>query len=223
LAILNFDARNVAPDTGDIAPVPAGYYNIMMTESEMKPVKDKEETSAYLATTYTILDGEFKGHKLFDRFNLKNENPVAREIGYKKLSAVSHAVGVLMVQDSAQLHNIPLKVKVKLTPAVTEKDAAGTVFERYAAKNEITTYKNINEAIVGAVAAPAAAAVVVPPAAVASPVAVAPAQATPAWAGATAQPWAAAAQTAPVEVPVAPVAAVPTAATAGAPPPWAVK
>lgn len=139
MATLNFDARTVAPDTG-VDTVPAGWYNVLVDESELKPTKNGD--GAYLNVRYNILDGQFAGRKLFSRINLKNANPVAQEIGFKQLSALAHATGVLQVADSSQLHNIPIKVKVKI-----RKDKEG----EYEDQNEITTWKNINEQV-GAVA-----------------------------------------------------------------------
>ena len=142
-AVLNFDASQIAPDTGAQDPVPAGWYNVMIDQTELKPTKDA--TGNYLEVRHTILDGGQQGKKVYGRLNLRNANPTAQEIGYKQLSAICHSVGVIQVQDSAQLHNIPLKIKVKLRAASGE----------YEASNEIVAWKNINEQVqmAGAVAA----------------------------------------------------------------------
>lgn len=196
MAQLGFDATQVQPDAGQLDPVPAGWYNVMVDESEIKPTNDG--MGARLACRFQILDGQFVGRKLFTGFNIRNANPVAQEIAFKQLSALAHAVGVLQVQDSAQLHNIPLKVRVKVVPP---KDG-------YDAKNEITAFKNINEqvgnsgAAAGVPAAPMAPAVpnfTPPPAVPAAPpqgyAPAAPAQqfapppAQPGYAAAPPQPW----------------------------------
>ena len=39
MVALNFDATQVEPDAG-FETVPAGWYNVSMDESEMKPTKD---------------------------------------------------------------------------------------------------------------------------------------------------------------------------------------
>ena len=142
MAQLNFDARNVAPAEAPEA-IPAGWYNARVTNSEMKPTSDG--TGAYLQLEMTILDGDFATRKLFDRINLQNKNPVATEIGYRQLSAVCHATGVIQVQDSQQLHGIPMKVKVSLRPAGPGADG-----KHYDASNEIKGYKNINDGVGGA-------------------------------------------------------------------------
>lgn len=226
MAQLNFDARTVVPDTGQQDPVPAGWYKVVIDKSEMKPTKDG--TGMRLELAFKIIDGQFTNRKIFEGLNLQNANPVAQEIAYKQLSAICHAVNVLVAEDSTQLHNIPMQVKVKLKPAQGQYDAG----------NSIVAYKNINEVVAASpvAAAPfgapasfappaAPAAFAPPPAAFAPPTAVAPAAA--AWAPpAAAQPWAAPA--APVAAPaVAPVAAAPVAAApvaapgAGLTPPWA--
>lgn len=135
MAQLNFDATQVAPDMG-FETIPAGWYNAMIDESEMKPTKDG--SGAYLNCRFNIIDGQYANRKVFMRLNLRNANPTAQEIAYKQLSAIAHAVGVLHVQDSAQLHGIPMKIKVKL-----HKDSTG----QYEDSNEITTIKNINEQV----------------------------------------------------------------------------
>jgi hypothetical protein len=182
MALLNFDARTVAPQTG-FDPVPPGWYNVMVDESEMKPTKDG--SGSYLKVRYNILDGQFANRKIYTMINLQNKNPQATEIGLKQLSALAHAVGVLLVQDSQQLHGIPLKVKAKVRPA--EGD--------YEAQNNITQWENINAAV-GDVAAPAAGAP-----AFAQPGA--PAAGFPAMGGApaAAQPWAQPGAGAPVAAP----------------------
>lgn len=134
-AVLNFDASQVQPDSGVQDPVPAGWYNTVIDQSELKPTKDA--TGHYLEIRHNIIDGAHAGKKIYGRLNLRNANPTAQEIGYKQLSAVCHAVGVLQVQDSAQLHNIPLKIKVKLRAASGD----------YEASNEIVSWKNINEVV----------------------------------------------------------------------------
>lgn len=186
MAHLGFDATQVQPDSGQLDPIPAGWYNVMVDESDLKPTSDG--MGARLAVRFTVIDGQFANRKIYTGFNVRNSNPVAQEIAFKQLSALAHAVGVLQVQDSQQLHGIPLKVRVKIRPP---KDG-------YDAQNDITAYKNINEdvgnsgagapaapAAPGAPAAPAGFGTAAPPAAPAAPAAAPGAG----WGGAPAQPW----------------------------------
>lgn len=140
---LNFDARTVDPQQ-TFEPIPAGWYNMMIVESEMKPTSKGD--GAYLQVTLKVVDGQHAGRQVFDRMNLQNPNPVAAEIGYKRLSAYCHATGVIQVQDSQQLHGIPFKARVSV-----RTDTTG----QYDPSNEVKAVKHINEDT-GTTAAPAA-------------------------------------------------------------------
>lgn len=199
---LNFDASTVVPATGAQDALPAGWYNAAADESEMKPTKDG--SGAFLQIRFNILDGAHVGKKFYTRLNIKNMNPVAVGIAFKELSAICHATGIIQLQDSAQLHGVPLKVKVKFRAASADG--------QYEASNDITAYKNTNDptavtaapGAVGAITAP-----VIPPVGAApagwapSPVAT-PVAAPAAWTPpAAAQPWATAPPVA-TAIPVAP-------------------
>jgi len=142
MAQLNFDARQVDPQQS-FEPIPAGWYNMMIVESEMKPTSSGQ--GAYLQLSLKVVDGQYAGRQVFDRLNLQNQNPVAAEIAYKRLSAYCHATGVIQVQDSQQLHGIPLKARVSV-----RTDSTG----QYDPSNEIKAVKHINEET-GTTAAPA--------------------------------------------------------------------
>lgn len=111
MASLNFDATQVAPDMG-FEVLPAGWYDAMIDESEMKPTKDG--SGAYLQLRFSIMGGFANGQKVFQRLNLQNANQTAQDIAYKQLSAICHAIGVMQLQDSSQLHGQPMKIKLKI-------------------------------------------------------------------------------------------------------------
>lgn len=133
MAQLNFDATQVAPAEGRGDPIPAGWYIVLMDESDLVPTS---KGGLMLKCRFSVLDGQYVGRKLFAQINLKNDNPVAQEIGFRELSAIAHAVNVLHVGNSEQLHGLPMKVKVKI-----RTDKTG----EYEPQNEITTYKNVND------------------------------------------------------------------------------
>ncbi|QEA09776.1 hypothetical protein PQC31_gp55 [Pseudomonas phage Iggy] len=133
MAQLNFNAQSVTPDTGIVDPIPAGWVVAQVTESDIKAT---QSGGARLATTFTVLQPQqYAGRKVFTGFNIKNDNPTAQEIAFKQLSALAHAVGVLQIQDSQQLHGIPLHIRLKVRPA---KDG-------YEASNDITAYRSMSE------------------------------------------------------------------------------
>jgi hypothetical protein len=105
-----FDANEVDPVI-DYAPIPAGNYLAVITESEMKPTKSG--TGSYLQLTFEIIDGPYKGRRLWSRLNLDNPNTVAVQIAKAELASICRAVGVLTPNDSIELHDIPLVVHVR--------------------------------------------------------------------------------------------------------------
>lgn len=109
MASLNFDASGI-DTTSQFDAIPAGDYEAMVTDSTMKSTKDG--TGQYLELTIEIQSGQFQGRRLWDRLNLSNRNPKAVEIAQKQLAQLCHATGVLQVQDSQQLHNRPIVMKV---------------------------------------------------------------------------------------------------------------
>jgi hypothetical protein len=110
MADLNgFDATQVEP-AGSFAPIPAGQYPAVITDSEMKPTRSGN--GSYLQLTFEILEGEHRGRKLWSRLNLDNPNPTAVAIAKAELSALCRAVGVMRPKDSVELHNLPMVIRV---------------------------------------------------------------------------------------------------------------
>jgi hypothetical protein len=149
MANLNgFDANQVEPTSFD--PLPAGRYLACITESEMKATKNN--AGQFLNLTFQVLDGEYKGRKLWARLNLKNPNAQAEQISRGQLSAICRAVGVMAPKDSVELHNLPLVISVK----VKKRDDTGDL------QNDISGFSKKDAAAVAS-AAPVPAASSTPP------------------------------------------------------------
>lgn len=123
----NFDATQVAPRE-DFSPIPVGEYVVQITDSDVKPTKSNN--GHRLELTFEVIDGEFKGRKVFEGLNIDNPNPKAVEIAQRDLSAICHAVGKLQVSDSQELHYKPLVVRVD----IEQRDG-------YSPRNVIKAYK----------------------------------------------------------------------------------
>ncbi len=106
-----FDAREVEP-METFEPIPEGKYVAAITASEMKPTKSGNGT--YLELTFQVLEGDYKGRLLWARLNLDNPNKLTVKIARSELAAICKAVGVLTPNDSTELHDLPLQVKVGL-------------------------------------------------------------------------------------------------------------
>ena len=116
-----FDASTVET-TSSFEPLPAGKYRAIITKSEMKPTKGGN--GKYLELQFELLgdsSGKHKGRRLWDRLNLINSNQTAVTIAKESLAAICKAVGIMTPNDSAELHNKPLLVRV----AVKKSDYSG--------------------------------------------------------------------------------------------------
>ena len=94
-----------------LEPIPAGKYQAVIVESELKMTKSG--TGSYLELTFEIISGEFAKRRLWARLNIRNSNPKAVEIAQRDLSAICYAINVLHPQDSSELHDKPLTVTVR--------------------------------------------------------------------------------------------------------------
>lgn len=134
-----FDANKVDPN---ILVIPAGDYDAVITESKFEPTKNGN--GKFLTLKLQILSGQFQNRVLFDRLNLINPSEQAVQIAKGQLSAICRAVGVLTPKDSAELHNRPLKITVKV-----KSDANNP-------GNEIKAYKSRHAGPATSTSAPAA-------------------------------------------------------------------
>lgn len=111
MANLNgFNAHEVEPNAA-FDPLPAGKYLAAVTASEMKPTKNGD--GSYLQLEFTVLEGEFKDRKVWDRLCINHPNATTVKIARGNLSAICRATGVMRPRDSVELHNIPLLITVK--------------------------------------------------------------------------------------------------------------
>lgn len=101
-----FDAASVEGSLGYEA-IPAGKYEAAMIESENKTSQNGGE---YIQFVWEILSGPNKGRRLYDMAMRKAENPIAVQIGNKKLKALMGIFGP--ANDTSQWHNKPLLIQV---------------------------------------------------------------------------------------------------------------
>jgi len=99
--IAGFDA-NKQGDMQNFDVIPAHKALMMATASEMKPTKDG--TGQRLTFTLDIMEGQYKGRKMFVGLNLVNRNKQAEDISARELGALCRAVGVDRPNDSIELH-----------------------------------------------------------------------------------------------------------------------
>ena len=157
--------------------LPAGTYTAQVTESELVPLNSGNGTA--LKLTITILQQGYNGRKVFARLNVRHNNPEAERISNQQLRELCEAIGVVNMQDTVELHNKPMQVRLKI-----REDKTG----QYEPQNEVSGFKPVGAGAPTAApsfppqraATPHAAAPSAAPAAAAP--AAAPAGSTPPWA-----------------------------------------
>ena len=137
MAQFNFDASQVAPQQS-VGPLPAGTYLAHIVESDVQPLKSGNGEG--LKLTFEIIDGQFKGRKVYENLNIRHTSEDTQRIAQSQLSALCHAVNVIKLMDTSALHFKPVRINV------TVREAVG----QYKASNNIKGY----EAAGGGISAP---------------------------------------------------------------------
>lgn len=106
---LNFNANEWEP-TKSFDPIPADWYTVIITDSKLKPTNAGD--GEYLELTLQVVEGPHQNRLLWDRLNLVNPNEKAVQIAKGTLSAICRSVGKMGIQQSEELHNLPLRAKV---------------------------------------------------------------------------------------------------------------
>ena len=133
MSFIDFNAEEVEPNAAPEA-LPAGDYVAQVVGSEVKPTASG--SGEYLKLEIEILSPGFSGRRVFDQLNIRNESAEAERIGRAQLSALCHAVGVLRISDSQQLHGKPFVVKLAL-----KEDP------QYGKQNKVKGYKAVSGAV----------------------------------------------------------------------------
>lgn len=113
--------------------LPAGEYVAALVKSDEKGPNAKG--NKYVNCEFEVQDGEFQGRRFWTMLNLWNSNSQAVEIAQRELNSMMHACGRLNIQDTEELHGIPMRVKLK----VENND-------QYGPQNRVTGYKSLNAA-----------------------------------------------------------------------------
>ena len=131
MSALNFDATTVAPQESP-SPIPAGVYLAQVIESDERPLKSGAGRA--VALTFQVLQGPYANRKVWSQINYRHTNADAERIGQSQLSALCHAVGVVRMQDTTQLHMRPVMIRVKI-----RKDDSG----QYGDRNDVSGYEAV--------------------------------------------------------------------------------
>ena len=111
-----------------------GWYPAELVKSTLKDTRNKD--GKYLEFQFRIIedanDEKSEGRFVFTNLNIVNKNETAVKIAHSDLKAICEAVGFEgELEDTTDLHNIPLQIKLSLKPETPD----------WPAKNEIKGYK----------------------------------------------------------------------------------
>lgn len=97
----------------DFDPMPDGWYAAQIIDSE---ITDTRAGGQMLKISGEITEGEYSGRLFWDNLNIVNSNEVAQRIANQRLGKYCAAVGLGPIDDTDDLHNIPLMVKLGFEP-----------------------------------------------------------------------------------------------------------
>ena len=128
--------KNDKPQENDFNVLPAGDYTVMITASNVLPIKSGK--GRQIALEMDIIEGQYKGRKLFENLCTEHESEQVQAIARGKFASLRKALGVREdASDTTQLHNIRVVANVRV------KDSKKSPGEK---ENEIKSYKSIAEA-----------------------------------------------------------------------------
>lgn len=84
------DPKNVERQKSSFAALPKGWYRALITESKGRETQNGG--GRYLQLTYDIIEGEYKGRKVWGMYNVKNDNEMAVKIGLSDLATLSEVL-----------------------------------------------------------------------------------------------------------------------------------
>lgn len=111
MADLNGFNANSFEELENLDLLPAGDYPVAVVNSAIKPTKNLD--GQYLELEFQVLEGKFKGRRLWDRLNVQHPSEKAVGFAKRKLASICRAVNVLTPRDSRDLHDRPLIAVVR--------------------------------------------------------------------------------------------------------------
>ena len=131
MAQFSFDTNSVEKRENNYELLPAGWYTAQVTESEIVPLKSG--LGQALKLTFEVLSEGYRNRKVWARLNVQHRgSPQAEQIAQQQLRELCDSIGVVRMQDTVELHNKPVQIRVKI-----RKDDTG----QYEDQNEIAGFK----------------------------------------------------------------------------------
>lgn len=114
--------------------LPAGEYVAAVIESEQRQTNSGD--GSYVRLTFEVLAGEHKGRRIWENFNLWNNNQDAVRIAKERMARLMRAAGHEKLTSADQLCGVPVVIVVKV----------GSHYKTNEATSEIKGYKSAAKA-----------------------------------------------------------------------------
>lgn len=126
--MFEFNLDEVEANNG--GPVPKGTYLVQVEKAELA---DTKSGGKMIKVQFNIVGEQQNGRKLFEQYNIANQNPEAVKIGLGQIKSLVLAAGasISMFKTPDQLIGLECLVNVK------------TYEDDYGEKNAITSYKKM--------------------------------------------------------------------------------
>lgn len=109
-----FNPNTVPADPAEDSLIPEGQYHVVIAKDPSPEIRTtKAGTGEYLAVSFTIVGPKLRGRRIFEKYTVRNPNPMAVEIGQRELARLCRAVGLLDgFQDTEELEGRSLHMVV---------------------------------------------------------------------------------------------------------------
>lgn len=97
LNVSDFEQQN---EQQTFTPIPTGDYIIALDRTEKKSSQSGTE---YLEFAFTIMEGQYQGRKLWERFYIYNSKPGSVTFGKRMIASIVRATGKTQIHDTEEL------------------------------------------------------------------------------------------------------------------------
>jgi hypothetical protein len=109
----SFSKKGVERPVDGFTPLPVGEYSVIIEKTEwVIPFGGEGETE--LKLTLNVIEGPFQNRKVWKKLRIKDDDPVELKKAKAVLAQLLDAIGLDGIENTAELQNIPLKVKTSI-------------------------------------------------------------------------------------------------------------
>lgn len=113
MAKFSFNTSEIEiPEAPSFGPLPKGEYEVIVSNTDIR--KTKAGTGEYISVEFQVVDGKASGRRLWSNYNVSNANKQAEDIAKQQFAALCAACGVSDMEDTEELHDLPLIVLVDI-------------------------------------------------------------------------------------------------------------